>query len=224
VPVETGLETTAPDTSIRGGSEPASSEPITRPSLLIRIRDSADHEAWSQFAEIYAPLIHNYARRKQLQEADAADITQDVLRQVSATIGRFQYDAEKGGFRAWLFTVTRNRVNNFFTRDGRAARGTGDTRVRQYLEQQPASEDEQADWNREVEKRLFACAVERVQPEFRPTTWQGFWKTAVQQRAASEVARELGVSVGAVYVAKSRVLARLKEVVETIGECHELPS
>lgn len=195
-----------------------SSEPATRPSLLLRIRDSADDEAWTEFAEIYAPLIHGYARKKGLQEADAADIAQDVLRQVSASIGRFEYDAGKGGFRAWLFTITRNRVNNFFTRDGRGARGSGDTRVRQYLEEQPAPEDEQAAWDREVEKRLFACAVERVRPEFKATTWQGFWRTAVEQRGAAQVAAELGVSVGAVYIAKSRVLARLRQVVETFSD------
>lgn len=196
-------------------------EPTTRPSLLIRIRDSADHDAWNQFVEVYAPLIHHFARKKGLQEADAADITQDVLRQVSDSIGRFQYAPNRGSFRAWLFTVTRNRILNFFTRDGRGAKGSGDTGVRQLLEQQPA-DAEQADWDREVEKHLFACAVERVRPEFRANSWQAFWETAVEGRSASGTAAELGISVGAVYIAKSRVLARLKEVVAALGDGESL--
>jgi RNA polymerase sigma factor (sigma-70 family) len=196
-------------------------EPTTRPSLLIRIRDAADHDAWNQFVEVYASLIHHFARRKGLQEADAADITQDVLRQVSDSIGRFEYTPNRGSFRAWLFTVTRNRILNFFSRDGRGAKGSGDTSVRQLLEQQPAAE-EQADWDREVEQHLFACAVERVRPEFRENSWQAFWKTAVESHSASDTAAELGASVGAVYIAKSRVLARLKEVVASLGDGESL--
>ncbi len=196
-------------------------EPTTRPSLLIRIRDAADHDAWNQFVEVYASLIHHFARRKGLQEADAADITQDVLRQVSDSIGRFDYTPNRGSFRAWLFTVTRNRILNFFSRDGRGAKGSGDTSVRQFLEQQPADE-EQADWDREVEQHLFACAVERVRPEFRENSWQAFWKTAVESQSASDTATELKISVGAVYIAKSRVLARLKEVVATLGDGESL--
>ncbi len=200
------------------GLDHVTSEPTTRPSLLIRIRDTADHEAWNQFVEVYAPLIHHFARKKGLQEADAADLTQDVLRQISDCIGRFQYAPDRGSFRAWLFTVTRNRILNFFTRGDRAAKGSGDTSVRRLLEQQPASDEEQADWDRELEKHLFACAVEKVRPEFHQNSWQAFWKTAVENQSASAVAAELDISVGAVYIAKSRVLARLKDVVATLGD------
>ena len=197
-------------------------EPTTRPSLLIRIRDASDHDAWNQFVDAYAPLIHHSARKKGLQEADASDITQDVLRQVSDSIGRFQYSPDRGSFRAWLFTVTRNRILNFFTRDSRTAKGSGDTSVRQLLEQQPASDEELADWDHELEKHLFACAVEKARPEFQPNSWQAFWKTAVDNQDASSVAEELDISVGAVYIAKSRVLARLKEVVATLGDGERL--
>ena len=74
------------------------------------------------------------------------------------------------------------------------------------------------DWDREFQKQLFACAVEEVRPEFRTNSWQAFWKTAVESKSVSDVAENLGMSVGAVYIAKSRVLARLKEVVETLEE------
>ncbi len=193
----------------------AEHESETRPSLLIRIRDAQDRLAWQEFMEIYAPLIEGYARRRGLQPADAADVVQDVLRQVAASIESFEYDRRKTGFRAWLLTITRNRVYNFFSRDNRD-RASGDTRMRQRLAQEPSPEDD-AEWDREVERRLFVWASKRVRSEFQPSTWQAFWRTAVLRQAASTVAGDLGISVGAVYVAKSRVLARLRQVVESVG-------
>jgi len=78
---------------------------MTRPSLLVRIRDLKDGQAWSQFVKIYSPLIYRYARRCGLQDADAADVTQEVLRKVSRSIGQFEYDRQKGSFRGWLISV-----------------------------------------------------------------------------------------------------------------------
>ena len=105
----------------------------TRPSLLVRIRDARDREAWGQFVEIYAPLVYDMARRRGLQDADAADLTQDVLRSVSVAIGRLDYDLAKGTFRSWLFTVTRNALNTFFDAQRRVPRA-GDRTVQAWLE------------------------------------------------------------------------------------------
>ena len=88
----------------------------THPSLLLRIRDSQDSLAWNEFAQLYAPIIHAFGRRRGLQEADAADVTQEVLRAVSRSVGRFQYEPSRGGFRHWLFTITRNKVKEFLSR------------------------------------------------------------------------------------------------------------
>src|SRR5215472_2708074 len=88
-------------------------EPATSPSLLIRIRDRGDHLARSQFLEIYQPLIHGFARKHGLQEADAADLTQEVLRAVALAVERLDYDPRRGTFRGWLFTVVRNKLRNF---------------------------------------------------------------------------------------------------------------
>src|SRR5436190_2918293 len=95
----------------------------TRPSLLVRIKDARDREAWGQFVEMYAPLIHGLARRRGLQDADACDLTQDVLRSVSGAIGGWEYDRRKGTFRGWLFTVTRNALNTFLDGQRRTPRG-----------------------------------------------------------------------------------------------------
>jgi RNA polymerase sigma-70 factor (ECF subfamily) len=190
--------------------------PATRASLLVRIRDGRDTEAWRQFLEVYASLIYGFARKRGLQDADAADLMQEVLRSVASAAGRLEYDPGRGSFRGWLYTVTRNKLTNFLHSRQRRLRGSGDTDELERLEEQTARADGPVEWDQEYERRLFTWAAERVRGEFKEPTWQAFWQTAVEDRAAKEVAEALGLSVGAVYVAKSRVLARLKEEVQRI--------
>src|SRR4051794_28075980 len=87
--------------------------PATRASLLVRLRDPQDGEAWRQFVQLYASVVYGFARRRGLQDADAADLMQDVFRAVSAAIGRLDYDPQRGSFRSWLYTVTRSKLYNF---------------------------------------------------------------------------------------------------------------
>src|SRR5437588_1688494 len=87
--------------------------PATRASLLVRIRDAGDEEAWTEFVEIYAPLIYGFSRKRGLQDADAADLTQEILRTVAHSVHRLDYDPKRGTFRGWLFTVVRNRLSDF---------------------------------------------------------------------------------------------------------------
>ncbi|HVK18727.1 MAG TPA: sigma-70 family RNA polymerase sigma factor [Fimbriiglobus sp.] len=188
----------------------------TRPSLIARVRDPQDGTAWTEFAALYAPLIQRAARRAGLQEADADDLTQDVLRSVAGSVGGLEL--RPGAFRRWLYTVVRNRVTDFYKSAQRRDRGAGDTAALERLAEVPAPLDE-ADWDREYERRMLAWAADRVRGEFQPSTWRAFWLTAVDGRPGPEAARELGLSLGAVHVARSRVLARLKAVVrEHLGE------
>jgi RNA polymerase sigma-70 factor (ECF subfamily) len=189
---------------------------VTRPSLLVRIRDAHDREAWDQFVEIYAPLVYQMARRRGLQDADAADLTQDVLRSISGAVGRLDYDRCRGTFRSWLFTVTRNALHNFFDAQRRLPRGSGDSAVQGWLEERPGQDEESAAWDREYQQRLLAYAADRVRPLFEESTWQAFWQTAVEGSAGKDVARNLGMSLGAVYIAKSRVLGRIKEHIQLL--------
>lgn len=193
--------------------------PATEPSLLARICDARDGQAWTRFVEIYAPLIYAYARKHGLQDADAADVTQDALRAVARAIGRLEYDPEKGSFRGWLFTIVRNLLRNFGTSRQRQVVGTGDTSAQDLLEAQPAREDELAAlWDQEYEQRLFTWAASQVKGGFEESTWQAFWQTAVEGNDAKAVAAALNLSVGAVYVSKSRVLARLRERIQFLHE------
>jgi RNA polymerase sigma factor (sigma-70 family) len=191
--------------------------PTTRPSLLGRLGDARDHAAWSEFVAIYAPLVYGFVRKQGLQDADAADLTQDVLRAVSGAIGRLEYDPARGSFRGWLFTIVRNKLRNFLSRQPWEGQGQGGTSAQMLLEAQASGEEEQAAaWEREYEERLFRWAADKVRDGFEDATWQAFWLTAVEGQNAKAVSARLGMSVGAVYIAKSRVLARLREQVRAL--------
>jgi RNA polymerase sigma-70 factor (ECF subfamily) len=187
--------------------------PATRASLLVRLRDSRDADAWREFVRLYAPVIYGFARKRGLQDADAADLMQEVLRSVSTAAQRLDYDPNRGTFRGWLFTVARNKVYNFLESRGRRAVGSGDSRVQEKLEQQ-ADGALTADWEIDFQRTLAARAMERVQGEFQGATWQAFVQTAVEGRTPAQVATRVGLSVGAVYVAKSRVITRLRQEIE----------
>ena len=189
--------------------------PQTRPSLLLRIRDFRDEDAWNQFIELYAPLIYGYLRKRNIQDADAGDLTQDVLSSVTSTANDFTYDPQRGSFRGWLLTVTRNKMLNFVSRK-KAQAGSGDSGVQRAIEEMTAEEDDRSQWDLESERRLFEWAAEKARSEFQDSTWQAFWLTAVDNQSASAVAEKLDLSVGAVYVAKSRVTARLRQFIDNI--------
>jgi RNA polymerase sigma-70 factor (ECF subfamily) len=190
--------------------------PDTRLSLLVRIQDGGDGEAWRLFVDLYGPLVYGLGRKHGLQDADAADLTQEVLQSVASAVRSLVYDPRRGSFRGWLYTVARNRLVDF-QRRSRLVQGSGDSEVQQWLEEQPAPASED-DWDRDYERRVFAWAAERVRVDFRPSTWQAFWLTAVEGLTGEEAARQLGISLGAVHVARSRVLARLKETVRPLLE------
>src|SRR4051812_30483464 len=192
--------------------------PSTQPSLLVRIRDARDAAAWQQFVQTYAPLVYGYARQRGLQDSDAADLTQEVLRSVAMAASRFEYDPRRGTFRGWLFTVVRHKLHNFQASRRRHCQGSGDPSVQVRVEEQAAPEEEAALWQQEYEQQLLARAVEQVRGGFQESSWQAFWRTAMEGQKPSEVARVLGMSVAAVYMAKSRVMAQLKIQIRQLQE------
>jgi RNA polymerase sigma-70 factor (ECF subfamily) len=193
--------------------------PPTRASLLVRIRDSRDAQAWCQFVDLYAPLIHGFGRKHGLQDADAADLTQEVLGIVARSIQKLDYDPRRGSFRGWLFTIVRNRVRNFLSRRRPYDQGSGDTGAHDLLQEQPdRAEGPDGCWEQDYERQLFACAAKYVQRRVHDWTWQAFWETTVKRASAREVAGRLNMTVAAVYLAKSRVMAQLKEQIKLLRE------
>jgi RNA polymerase sigma-70 factor (ECF subfamily) len=195
----------------------------TRPSLLLALRDSANEGAWAEFVHLYTPLVFGHCVRRGLQEADAADVAQEVMKAVAQAIQRFEYDRDRGSFRAWLLTVTRSKLNNFFARQPRVPVGTGDTEVHRWLNERP-SPAEEGEWETEYRQRLFDWAAERVRTEFQDSTWQAFWRTSVEHEPVSDVAARLGLSTGAVYIARSRVIARLRDRTREAAGEEDLPA
>jgi RNA polymerase sigma-70 factor (ECF subfamily) len=189
--------------------------------LLVRLKAKGDERAWVEFVEMYEPLIFRLARHKGLQQADADDLAQDVLRAVAGAIERWEHDPERGSFRSWLFRITRNLIVNALAARGRqtASYGAGGTDMVALLEAQPAPGDEDsALFAIEYRRRVFCRAAERIRDHFQESTWQAFWRTGVDGEDVSAVAAALGLTPGAVYVARSRVVARLRREIEEIEE------
>jgi RNA polymerase sigma-70 factor (ECF subfamily) len=181
---------------------------LTRASLLARLGDREDRLAWQQFVELYGSLVYGFARQRGLQDADAADLTQEVLLAIAQTAGRWHYDPQRGSFRGWLYGITRNKLAQFLHSRNSQPVGSGDTTAQLRLAEEPEP-DSEATWQQEYQQQLFRLAAAQIQKHFQPTTWKAFWRTAVEGESGASVAAELGLSVGAVYVARSRVLTRL---------------
>ena len=192
--------------------------PPTRASLLLRLRDPLDGAAWREFVDLYAPLVYGYARKQGLQDADAADLCQEVLRGILTAVSRLEYDPKRGAFRNWLFTVVRRTLSKWRLRSARQVGASGDSAVRSLLEACPAPDGTQAEWQIEWRQRLFVWACDQVRREVSDTSWQAFWRTAIDGRAAKQVAADLGLTIAAVYHARSRILARLRELVRSADE------
>jgi RNA polymerase sigma-70 factor (ECF subfamily) len=192
--------------------------PATRASLLVRLRDPRDGAAWGEFVDLYAPLLYGYLRKQGLQDADAVDLSQDVLGAVAGAVGRLEYDPSRGAFRNWLFTVVRRKLSNWRRAQRNRPDGAADRESHRILKQLPAPEAAEAEWEAEWQRRLFAWACEQVRPDVTETTWQAFWRTAIDDQPGKQVAADLGLTVAAVYRARSRVLARLKDLIRAAQE------
>src|SRR6187431_2519196 len=120
--------------------------PLTRVSLLVQIRSGSNHAAWAEFVKLYGPIIYGFARKRGLQDADAADLMQDVMRSVSGAISRLEYDQKQGTFRGWLFTITRNKIFNFLSARRIRPQASGDSGTNQMLNSHPDESDGSETW------------------------------------------------------------------------------
>ena len=192
--------------------------PATRASLLVRLKTPRDERAWSEFVEIYEPLIHRLAYARGVQGADADDLAQDVFCAVAGAIEKWDPDPARGSFRAWLSRIARNLIINLLAARGRqtANFGTGGTEMVEFLKAQPADDADSALFDIEYRRLVFTLAAQRARAHFQETTWKAFWLTGVEGRDPSVVAAELGLTPGALYVARSRVMARLRQEIDQI--------
>lgn len=175
-------------------------------SLLERLRQPNNVRDWGRLVELYQPLLLTWAKRAGLQDADAADLAQEVFAHLYRKLPEFRYDPGRS-FRAWLRTVT---LNLWRGRQRKASSRSETAPLSDLPEAEmpdPASDYWEADFNKHLARR----ALEIMRDEFQPSTWKAFWAVVVEERPPEDVAKELGLSTGAVYAARHRVKTRLKE-------------
>lgn len=193
--------------------------PETRASLILRLPDPGDVAAWDQFVAIYGPVVFRLARRQGMQVADADDLVQEVLTAVARSISKWLDRSDRGTFRAWLFRIARNAsVNHLTRRSTRPLALWDDGDLEALAEVADVESPLASQFDIEYRRELFRWASERVKQMFAETTWQSFWLTHVRQQPIGDVADQLGISVGSVYVGRSRVMARLRETVKSLEE------
>jgi len=191
-----------------GGEQPSS----LSSSLLERLRLKSP-EAWRRLIYLFGPVVYQRCRQNGLQSADASDVFQEVFRAVATDFGSFRRDRQGDTFRGWLWSITRNKLADFWDARQKRSRARGGSDALERLTNLPAEElvmlgDSPGP---ETPGSLYQRALKLVQEEFEERTWKAFWGVAVDDRAPADVADELGLSVNAVYIAKSRVLRRLRQ-------------
>lgn len=212
VAITTGARVSHPGRTSSGLSE------STSRSLLARAKAN-EPEAWERLAAIYSPVVYRWARQCKLQASDAADIVQEAFHAVAQHIDDFRRENPQDSFRAWLRTITLNKVRDHIRRRSARAEGRGGTEALQHLQNLPDQiADDSADHVSQDKRELSRRALDLMRTDFEERTWQAFWKTAVDGRPGAEVAAELNMSVAAVYMAKSRVLRRLRQELDGLAE------
>jgi RNA polymerase sigma-70 factor, ECF subfamily len=191
---------------VKGSSvNPGSNAPgSTASSLLARLRVQ-DRDAWVRLAKLYGPLVYSWCRRRGLQENDAADVMQEVFRAVALHIKDFA----AGSFRGWLWTITRNKILDHMRRMQRRPEAHGGSDAQERMQQVPETLDESSPES--TTGNLVRHALELIRPDFTDATWQAFWRVMMEDQAPADVATALGLTLNAVYIAKSRVLRRLRD-------------
>lgn len=186
----------------------------TPATLLERLRSEVPDEhavAWTRFVELYTPMLFGWARRMGCGETDSADLVQEVLVHLVRQLAEFRYDPRKS-FRAWLRTVAHNCWRNLKRRQSLPIDQTADWR------EIAQSDPETPFWEVDYRRQLAGRALELMRVDFEEVTWKACWECVVEGRPAADVARELGIRVGTVYAAKSRVLSRLRQELEGLWE------
>src|SRR5262245_14760041 len=201
-----------PHPSIRGTCQEGRRMPDTSPSLLDRLRRQPDAESWRRLVELYTPLIRGWLRRHALVPDDADDVVQEVLAVVVRKLPDFERQPRAGAFRRWLRNITVNCVREFWrSRRGRPAAAGGSDFLHRLDELEDPDSPLSRLWDQEHDQHVIRRLLELIRPGFEASTWKAFQRVALDGAAPDVVARELGISVNAVFIAKCRVLGELRQ-------------
>jgi RNA polymerase sigma-70 factor (ECF subfamily) len=195
---------------LRSTLENSSGTGSTDSKLLARVRQG-DNDAWTQLVDLYGPLVFHWCRRAGLSPPDAADVFQEVFRGVATNVSGFERQG-RGAFRGWLWSITQHKLGDQARRSRGRSQAVGGQEHQRLLDETPDLHAPPEDTEGEEFSPAIYDALETIRAEFEPRTWQAFWRTVVEDRLAADVAAELGLTLPAVYTAKSRVLRRLRLV------------
>lgn len=188
-----------------------SSGTSTSRSLLQRLHDD-EEAAWERLVSLYAPLVYYWCRKFDLPDQDLADIVQDVFQSVSAKIHQFHKEKPSDTFRGWLRTISRNKVYDYYRRRGNEPKAVGGTDAQtRFTQVEDIDFDNHESEEQAASNALFHRALDLIKADFKPTTWEAFWRVVVDGKTPKEVGEELSMQPGNVRVAKSRVLQRLRQ-------------
>ena len=183
-------------------------------TLLDRLQSQPDPASWQRLVDIYSPLIKRWLSRSPLQNADHEDLTQEVLKIVVQKLPEFQRRRE-GSFRAWLRGITVNCMREFWRSSKQQPVATGDSDFLQSLQEQEDPHSKLAKgWDAEHDRHVVRRLLELIGPLFEPTTLQAFRKVVLEGQKPAQVAAELGISVNAVFLAKSKILRQLRQEID----------
>lgn len=191
--------------------------PETSLSLIARLQELGDGASWAEFLRIYQPVVYRLARRRGLQEADAQDVVQQVFVSISRSIEDWQGGLTQSPFRAWLTAIARNAILKSLTRRPRD-RAAGSSSVMDLLHQIPDWDETASEFEIETQREIVRRAAEQIRSEFTTETWAIFWQTAIDGVPIADVAHSMRRTPGSVYVARHRVLARLKVAVQKMSQ------
>lgn len=189
--------------------------PETRHSLIVRLKDRRNDLAWSEFVCAYEPFLMRLVRSQGTPERHVADVTQQLLISIAKSIDGWKPDGGTASFRRWLGCVARNVVIKFMVRERKQITGEGGSDFLQALTE-TVDPSIDAELQRQYERELILWASERTRSEFREASWRAFWETEIVGRSISDVATELGVSVGSIYMSRSRIFARIRAMIEEV--------
>lgn len=187
---------------------------VTRASLILRLQNADDVLAWDEFASIYSPVIRRVAMGQGLQTADAENVIQEVLIAVSRSVDQWLERQDRGSFRAWLLRIARNQAVNVLTRQATRIIGQGGSFADLQLTEIAVSGELSQQLDLEYRRTVFHWATAQVKEAVAESTWQAFLLTSVEGRSINDVARQLNTRPGNVYIARSRVMARIKTLVQ----------
>ena len=186
----------------------------TKASLILRLRDAEDRAAWDEFATIYGPVVFNVAIGRGFQAADADNLVQEVFMAVAASVSNWLERDDRGSFRAWLLRITRNAAVDMITQKATRSLGLDGSEAQVHLANFTDASELSNALDLEYERTVFQWAAERVRESVAEHTWQAFWLTSIKELSVADAATKLNTRPGNIYFARSRVMARIKELVQ----------